>query len=75
MYRVTECWDRARDFSLVLGERVAVLHSELFKLPLLQVEHGLVQATFIHGAKISTRRFHQLEALVEEILNESLIFY
>ena len=67
---------RGRDLLFVLScELLIVLHSELLKLSLLQVEHCLVQATFIHGADISTRRVHQLQAFVEEILNENFLVF
>ena len=57
-----------------MTEPLIVLHSELLELSLLQVEHCLVQATFIHGANISTR-VHQLQAFVEEILNENFLIF
>ena len=66
---------RGRVLLFVLSQLVSVLHSELLKLSLLQVEHCLVQATFIHGANISSR-VHQLQAFIEEILNyKFLIVY
>ena len=64
---------RGRALSFMLSSMLVVLHSELLKLSLLQVEHCLVQAAFIHGANVSSRRVHQLQALVEEILNEKFI--
>ena len=72
MYRVLG-QSRGRDLLFVLSQLVGVLHSELLELSLLQVEHGLVQATLIHGAKVSPRGVHQLQALVEEILNDNFL--